>query len=117
VLKRPHNSDDRQPILKINGSQPASDSGDLNLIEQAPAKPQRRRNRREVPAEMAGERLISADEWAAACGVSKRQFFRWQEQGHVPLPDLSIGQVRRWRLSTMRSWMESNATGRQRRVS
>jgi hypothetical protein len=65
----------------------------------------RRRNRRGVPPELDGDRMVSADEWAATCGVTKRQFFRWQAAGHVPIPDLSIGQIRRWKLSTLRAWI------------
>ena len=70
-------------------------------------RPQRRRNRKEIPQELLDERMISADEWAAACGVSKRQIFRWQDAGRMPVPDLSIDQVRRWKIATLRAWMDS----------
>jgi len=93
-------------------SQPSPDSFDRAETEISAARsvegPQRRRNRKEIPSELLDDRMLSADEWAAVCGVSKRQVFRWQDSGHMPAPDLSIGQVRRWKSGTLRAWIESH---------
>src|SRR5262245_58173403 len=77
-----------------------------------PTRPERRRNQRDVPAELADARMISADQWAKLCGVTKRQVFRWQDAGHLPAPDLSIGQVRRWKTESFRSWQNSQEPDR-----
>jgi predicted DNA-binding transcriptional regulator AlpA len=92
-------------------SQPSPDSFDRPETEISDAwrmeGPQRRRNRKEIPPELLDDRMISADQWAAACGVSKRQIFRWQDAGRMPAPDLRIDQVVRWKLGTLRAWMDS----------
>ena len=70
----------------------------------------RQRNRREVPTEISGDRLISIDEWAVTCGVTKRQVFRWISAGSVPPAGFSLGQVRRWKLSTLKLWLDTRAS-------
>src|SRR5437764_15338871 len=92
-------------------SQSSPDFSDRPETEMSAARcteePQRRRNRKEIPPELLDDRMISADQWAAACGVSKRQIFRWQDAGRMPAPDLSINQVLRWKIATLRAWMNS----------
>jgi len=92
-------------------SRPSPDSFDRAETEISAERsvegPQRRRNRKEIPPELLDDRMISADQWAAACGVSKRQIFRWQDAGRMPAPDLRIDQVVRWKLATLRGWMDS----------
>lgn len=78
--------------------------------------PRRRRNHREVPDELIDDRMISADQWAATCGVTKRQVFRWQDSGYIPEPDLNIGQIRRWSIATFRAWLNSHQIRRQHRA-
>ena len=75
----------------------------------------RQRNRREVPPEVAGDRYVSADEWANFCGVTKRQIFRWISAGHLPPFDFRLGQVRRWKMSTLKKWNDDQtARGRDK---
>jgi len=69
-------------------------------------RPFRRRNRRDLPDMLKDSEYINVDQFAALIGISKRQLYRWIAEGHVPDYDLSIGQTRRWKLSSVRAWLE-----------
>ncbi len=47
---------------------------------------------------------LSASEVAAAIGISERLFRSWREAGRVPEPDIEIGTVKRWKVSTIAQW-------------
>jgi excisionase family DNA binding protein len=80
-----------------------------------PLKSGRQRNRRDLPESLKEHQQVNADQLADLLCISKRQVFRWLADGHLPPYDLTIGQTRRWRLATIRAWLERG--GRRRRAS
>jgi predicted DNA-binding transcriptional regulator AlpA len=64
---------------------------------------------RQIAPEIADDRLIDVYQWAAACGVSVRQIYRWITLAQIPSAEFALGRVRRWRLSTLKAWLEANS--------
>jgi excisionase family DNA binding protein len=50
--------------------------------------------------------LVGVHEIAATINVSARTVWRWVEAGAFPRPELAIGETRRWRLTTVTTWLE-----------
>ena len=50
--------------------------------------------------------LLSARESAALCGVSVRQWWRWDSSGKVPAA-VKIGSTKRWRRDELRQWIDA----------
>jgi len=51
------------------------------------------------------ETLLSLGEIAAYLGVGRRTVERWRAGGVLPKPDLERGRVKRWKPSTLASWL------------
>ena len=51
------------------------------------------------------EHMVNLAGIAGVLGVSKRTVERWRAAGVLPQPDLTIGRVKRWKLSTLWEWM------------
>lgn len=56
---------------------------------------------------------LSAEEAAAAHGVSVRTWWSWDRKGLVPEPDLRIGKVVRWKVTTLSDWLAAGAPDRE----
>jgi len=58
------------------------------------------------------ERLVTAREFRELLGVSDRTFRRWVSAGLIPSPELCIGSAhrKRWRLGTVRAFVEGDRT-------
>jgi predicted DNA-binding transcriptional regulator AlpA len=52
------------------------------------------------------EPLLSIDGVARALSVSRPTIERMRSGGKLPLPDLHIGRMPRWRCETIRRWIE-----------
>jgi predicted DNA-binding transcriptional regulator AlpA len=61
-----------------------------------------------VPAKL----LLSAREGAALCGVSLRQWWRWDASGSVPRAAV-IGRTKRWVADELRRWTVAGCPDRQ----
>ncbi len=48
---------------------------------------------------------------ARRIGISRTQFYRWNEKGAVPLPVTVLG-ARYWRAGELESWIEAGCPGR-----
>jgi excisionase family DNA binding protein len=55
--------------------------------------------------------FIKPEDWAARLQVSKRQVFRWIDEGVIPPYDFAVGKTRRWHMSTFEAWVDQQ-TGR-----
>ena len=58
--------------------------------------------------------LWAADQCAAAAGVSRAVWFRWQSSGFCPAAVLRRGRVVRWSAEEIRRWCESSCPPRDR---
>jgi len=58
--------------------------------------------------------LVSADEAAAMCGVSRATWFNWQATGQIPRPCLAKGRIRRWSRQTIERWIDAGCPPRDR---
>ena len=54
----------------------------------------------------AGAALLSAKKAAAFCGISVRQWWRWNSSGSTPRA-VRIGSTKRWRRDELQSWIEA----------
>lgn len=52
------------------------------------------------------ERMLSIDDLAALLSCSRRLVERMRSAGKVPKPDIKIGKMPRWRVETIRRWIE-----------
>ena len=58
------------------------------------------------------EPLLSIDDLARILGCSRRLMERMRSAGKVPEPDIKIGKMPRWRVETIRRWIEGGGNGR-----
>ena len=65
----------------------------------------------EPPLELEAHRLVDVRAVATTIGVSPRTLWRWCESGAFPMPDLKIGETRRWRVTTVLAWLERQTGG------
>ncbi len=61
--------------------------------------------RPEVPAP-GMEPLLGIDDLATYLNCSRRLVERMRSAGKVPLPDLHVGRMPRWKPATIRAWIE-----------
>lgn len=59
----------------------------------------------------AAKLLLSAKEAAALCGISVRQWWRWNAVGRVPEP-VRIGATKRWRSIDLERWIAAGCPAR-----
>ncbi len=52
------------------------------------------------------EPMLSLDDVAAWLNCSRRVIERMRSAGKVPKPDIKIGKMPRWRVETIRRWIE-----------
>jgi len=52
------------------------------------------------------EPMLSIDDLAALLSCSRRLVERMRSAGKVPKPDIKIGKMPRWRVETIRRWIE-----------
>ena len=52
------------------------------------------------------ERMFSIDDLAALLSCSRRLVERMRSAGKVPKPDIKVGKMPRWRVETIRRWIE-----------
>jgi len=50
--------------------------------------------------------MLSIDDLAALLSCSRRLVERMRSAGKVPKPDIKIGKMPRWRVETIRRWIE-----------
>lgn len=50
--------------------------------------------------------LLGPVHMAALYGVSVKTINRWQRNGHIPLPVVTAGQIRRWQRELVRQHLE-----------
>lgn len=62
-------------------------------------------NREKIAVSSQAE-LLSASESAALCGVSVRQWWRWDSSGKIPAA-VKIGSTKRWRRDELRQWIDA----------
>jgi predicted DNA-binding transcriptional regulator AlpA len=53
-------------------------------------------------------KLVGPKEVAGLVGVSTRQVSRWLSDGTLPPYDFAKGQTKRWRIGTIRAWIEAS---------
>jgi len=53
----------------------------------------------------AGKLLLSADDLANLCSVSRATIWRWLSSGRIPGPTLRQGQVVRWSRTVVEEWI------------
>jgi len=83
------------------------DPGPLKLANAIdPPEDPRPENKRgpTLPAGM--EPMLSIDDLAALLSCSRRLVERMRSAGKVPKPDIKIGKMPRWRVETIRLWIE-----------
>jgi predicted DNA-binding transcriptional regulator AlpA len=56
---------------------------------------------------------LRIDELADALGISRRAIERERAAGRFPAPDLTIGKMPLWRVSTIEAWLAQQANGRR----
>jgi predicted DNA-binding transcriptional regulator AlpA len=55
------------------------------------------------------DRLLSVRQMAELAGISERTFWRFIATGVFPPADYRVGRLTRWRVSTFRSWLETQS--------
>ena len=53
-----------------------------------------------------GIELLTIKDVAEATRISARALWRWIAAGRFPQPDLRVGRVRRWKVSTVVEWID-----------
>ena len=51
-------------------------------------------------------RLMSIAEVSEVLGIGVRTLWRWVSAGSFPQPDLRQGRIVRWKVETIRSWVD-----------
>jgi len=64
------------------------------------------------PVSGEGPLLLSASQAAAMCGISIRQWWRWDSMGRVPTA-VRIGSTKRWRHEELKSWIQHGCPARK----
>jgi hypothetical protein len=55
------------------------------------------------------EPLLGIDDLAATLNCSRRLVERMRSAGRLPCPDLRLGRLPRWRVRTIRDWIDEQA--------
>ncbi len=85
----------------VDGSGPVRLANVVNRPEDPPPEAKR------GPTLPAGfERMFSIDDLAALLSCSRRLVERMRSAGKVPKPDIKVGKMPRWRVETIRRWIE-----------
>lgn len=62
-----------------------------------------------APSESTAPLLLTADQFAAMLGISKRTLWRLRAAGHLPA-HVRLGGMIRWRTDSVRGWIERNCS-------
>lgn len=53
------------------------------------------------------EPLMTVRDLAKRLQIDRRTIYSWIQSGKIPRPDLDIGNVKRWRPTTIEEWIDS----------
>lgn len=80
------------------------DPGPLSLADTVDRQPEAATPKRTLPPGI--EPLLGIDDLAALLSCSRRLVERMRSSGKVPIPDIKIGKMPRWKPETIRRWIE-----------
>ena len=49
--------------------------------------------------------MLTPDDFRRVLNIGRRTFQTWRAAGRLPVPDLEIGKVLRWRPETVSAWL------------